>query len=53
MAAQTKLGNQFINQLMNEGYGAVSDVHGKNVSEDPLIVFDPEKRIKKTSIKQY
>lgn len=53
MAAQTNLGKQFINQLMNEGYGAVSDVHGRNVSNDPLIIFDPEKRMKKTSIKQY
>lgn len=53
MAAQTALGNHFIDQLMNEGYGAVSDVHGRNVSEDPLIVFDPEKRMKKTSMKKY
>lgn len=53
MAAQTNLGNQFITQLMNEGYGAVSDVHGRNVSNDPLIVFDPDKRIKRTSIKKY
>lgn len=53
IAAQTRLGKDYIQQLMNEGYGAVADVHGQNVSNDPLIILDPDRRLKRIENKKY
>ena len=46
MAAQTQLGKQMAEDLLNKGYGAVSDVHGRNVSIDPIIILDPDSKLK-------
>lgn len=50
IAAQTKTGKAFANRILSEGYGAIEDVHGRNVSGDPLIIYDPEKNLKKTTV---
>lgn len=50
IAAQTKTGKDFAQRIIQEGYGGVEDVHGRNVSENPVIVYDPDRNLKKTSI---
>ena len=50
MAAQTETGKQFVQSLLNDGYGAVADYHGRNTSYDPLIILDPDKKLKKVSV---
>ena len=53
MAAQTNFGNKLINDLLKSGYGAVVDRHGWNTAYDPLIILDPDNKIRMTKIKQY
>lgn len=50
IAAQTETGKKFVKLLMDKGYGAVSDTHGRNVSNDPVILLDPDSKIKKQKI---
>ncbi len=47
MAAQTKLGKQIVNDLLTNGYGATVDVHGQNVANDPIVILNPDKKLKK------
>lgn len=50
IAAQTKTGKDFAQRIIQEGYGGVEDVHGRNVAENPVIVYDPDRNLRKTSI---
>lgn len=52
-AMQTKTGKEFIEDLMNRGYQGVEDRHGQNVSKDPVIIFDPDKNLKKSGVTLY
>lgn len=47
LAMQTSVGKAYVEALKNRGYQAVADVHGQNVAKDPLIIFDPEKHLKR------
>lgn len=47
VASQTKTGKAFVDYLMKEGYDAMADVHGRNTSEDPIIILDPDKKLKR------
>lgn len=53
MATQTNTGKKIISDLMDQGYGAVTDAYGQNVAIDPLIIFSPDKNIKLTKQKSY
>lgn len=48
IAAQTQTGKRFVQELLKEGYGGVEDTHGKNVSKDPVIIFDPDTNLRRT-----
>ena len=50
LAAQTQAGHEFVNRILKEGYSAIEDEHGRNVSDDPLIIFDPDTKLRKTTI---
>ena len=50
LAVQTETGHRFVDSILKEGYSAIEDQHGKNVSEDPIIVFNPDENLKKTSV---
>ena len=52
-AMQTKTGQQFINQLLDLGYDGIEDAHGRNISKDPIIVFNPEQNLQKKSTYRY
>lgn len=47
LAMQTDTGKKFINELIKQGYGGVADTHGQNTSKDPLIIFNPDKKLSK------
>lgn len=47
LAMQTQIGKAYVDALLKRGYQGVSDVHGQNTAEDPLIIFDPDKHFKK------
>jgi hypothetical protein len=53
MAAQTNLGNKLIDDLLKSGYGAVADPHGWNTAYDPLIILDPDNKIRRTKVTKY
>lgn len=46
VAFQTKTGKAFVDYLMKEGYDAMSDIHGRNTSKDPIVIFNPDKKLK-------
>lgn len=50
LAAQTQAGHEFVNRILKEGYSAIEDEHGRNVSDDSLIIFDPDTKLRKTTI---
>ena len=47
LAMQTKTGKAYVDALLKSGYSGVADVHGQNTSKDPLIIFEPEKNLKR------
>ena len=53
MANQTKTGEKFINSMMKAGYGGVSDTHGRNTADDPIIIFDPDNNLKRVGNAKY
>lgn len=52
-AMQTETGKKFINDLIDLGYDGIEDIHGRNVADDPIILFDPDNNIRKTTITSY
>lgn len=50
VAFQTKTGKAFVDHIMKQGYSAMEDQHGRNVAKDPIIVFDPDKNLQKTTV---
>ena len=45
---KTETGKEFVNHMLNSGYGGIGDINGTDVSKDPIIIFDPDKKTKKT-----
>lgn len=45
-AAQTDTGKLFVKKLIDLGYDGIEDYHGRNTSEDPIIIFDPDKKMR-------
>lgn len=52
-AAQTQTGKMFVDELMSRGYQGIQDKHGQNTSDNPVIVFNPEKNLKVKEISYY
>lgn len=50
MAMQTETGKKFVQNMLNDGYGAVADVHGRDTAYDPLIILGPDDKLKKVSV---
>lgn len=50
LAAETELGKQIMEGLTKSGYDAVVDTHGKDVSSDPIIIFNPDDKIGKKRV---
>ncbi len=48
IAAQTELGRRITTDILNSGYDAVPDTHGTNVSDNPVIVLNPDEKIRMT-----
>lgn len=46
MMIKTQLGKEVVNELKSQGYGGVVDPIGTDVSKDPLVIFDPSKKLK-------
>lgn len=42
IAAQTATGKRFVSRVLEQGYDALEDTHGKNTSKNPLIVLNPD-----------
>lgn len=46
MMVKTELGKEVVNELKSQGYGGVVDPIGTDVSKDPIVLFDPSKKLK-------
>ena len=46
MPGNTSLAKKTIQELERQGYGGVTDPIGFDIAEDPLILFDPKKKLK-------
>lgn len=53
IAMQTITGKNFVDHLLRNNYDAIVDVHGQNVSENPLIVFNPDKNLTRNEEPKY
>lgn len=53
IAAQTDTAHKFVKDLMDSGYDAIVDTHGTNVSELPVIVFNPDQNLKRREKDNY
>lgn len=47
IASQTETGKEFVNHMLKSGYGGAGDINGTDVSRDPIIIFDPDKKMTK------
>lgn len=52
VAFQTETGKAFVNEMWKQGYGAISDAHGRNNSRDPLIILKPDRQMIETNSKK-
>ncbi|MBO7365231.1 MAG: hypothetical protein J6U28_00850 [Bacteroidales bacterium] len=52
IAAQTETGKAIVKELLGLGYEGVTDTHGRNMTEDPIIVFNPSENLRKFSAKE-
>ena len=52
LAMQTFAGKVYVYKLMNMGYDGIEDLHGRNVADDPIVVFNPQKNLRKKSTKR-
>lgn len=50
---ETKLGEIIVKDLLDSGYDAVGDSLGYNVAHDPVIVLNPDKKMKRISSNKY
>lgn len=50
---RTETGKRIVNKLLNKKYDGVYDVHGTNVAKNPLIIFNPDKNLKRTKFDTY
>ena len=53
VARETETGKQFIKDLQEAGYGGMKDVHGRNTSVDPTIIFNPDENLKRKGSATY
>lgn len=49
LAMQTETGKRYVQKLINMGYDGIEDMHGRNVADDPVVVFDPQRNLRKKS----
>ncbi len=49
-AMQTKTGKAIVDELLKRGFGGVQDRHGTNTAENPVIIFDPDKKMRLKTI---
>ena len=42
-----KSGNKIVKILKKQGFDGLEDDHGKDVAKDPVIIFDPDKKLRK------
>ena len=52
-AVQTATGKAYVNKLLELGYDGIEDNHGRNVADDPIIIFNPDVNMKTKRIKKY
>ena len=52
-AMQTETGKAIVKELMRQGYQGVQDRHGQNTADNPVIIFDPDKNMKRSSATVY
>ena len=50
IAMQYKIGEDLVKKMLEYGYDAIPDTNGSDTSFDPIIILDPDKKIKKTEI---
>lgn len=53
IAAQTETAKAFTKRVLEQGYDALEDTHGKNTSKDPLIVLNPDKNLTRIADPDY
>lgn len=53
IAMQTETGKRFVDRVLSENYDALVDVHGQNLSENPLIILNPDKNLVKNGDAEY
>lgn len=53
IAAQTATGKAFVKRVLEQGYDALEDTHGKNTAKDPLIVLNPDVNLNKIAEPEY
>lgn len=49
IAMQTETGKTFVKRALDEGYDIIFDTHGTNVSENPIIVLNPDTNLTRYS----
>ena len=49
IAMQTQTGKAFIENAMKNGYDALIDTHGTNVSKNPVIVLNPDSNLSRNA----
>lgn len=50
IAVQNESGILYIERLISLGYDGTEDRHGRNISKDPIAIFDPDDKVKPIEI---
>lgn len=50
LAMQTETGKKIVESLLKEGYSGVIDEHGREVSENPVIIFNADKNTSRKAV---
>ena len=53
IAFQTKTGKKIVENLLKKKYDGMYDSHGANTARNPLIIFNPDKNLKRTNFDTY
>lgn len=49
VAAQTETGKKFIQEVLKQKYDAIIDTHGTNVSENPVVILNPDSNLERAA----
>ena len=52
-SSYTKSGKELVSRLMKKGYHGVGDINGIDVSNDPIILFDPSHNVSEASSRRF